>query len=57
MLSVANKSMMLSVVILSVVAPIAYLFFSTSYVNEEVNSTEPSPLVSVPCLGSNVKLG
>jgi hypothetical protein len=27
-----------------------YLFYKTSYPNEEVNCTEPSPSVSVPCL-------
>jgi hypothetical protein len=26
------------------------LFYKTSYLNEEVNSTEPSPLVSIPWL-------
>ncbi len=29
---------------------IIYLFNKTSYHNEEVNCTEPSPSVSVPCV-------
>ncbi len=29
---------------------IIILFYKTSYLNEEINCTEPSPLVSIPCL-------
>ncbi len=29
---------------------IIYLFYKTSYLNEEVNRTEPSPSVRLPCL-------
>jgi hypothetical protein len=29
---------------------IFYLSYKTSYLNKEVNCTEPSPLVNVPCL-------
>jgi hypothetical protein len=28
---------------------IIFTFYKTSYLNEEVNCTEPSPSVSVPC--------
>jgi hypothetical protein len=33
------------------IANIIYLFYQTSYLNEEVNCTEPSPSVSVPWFG------
>jgi hypothetical protein len=32
---------------------VSYLFYKTSYPNEEVNHTEPSPSVSVPYLDDN----
>jgi hypothetical protein len=37
-----------------------YVFYKTSYLNEEVNRTEPSPLVSVPWFitaHANIRLG
>ncbi len=32
------------------IATINLLFYNTRYLNEEVNCTEPSPSVSVPCI-------
>jgi hypothetical protein len=32
-----------------------FTFYKTSYLNEEVNRTEPSPSVSVPCLEPNTQ--
>ncbi len=33
------------------------LFYKTSYLNEEVNCTERSPLASVPWIGSCTEIG
>jgi hypothetical protein len=33
------------------------LFYKTSYLNEEVNCTEPSPSVSVPWIGPWTEIG
>jgi hypothetical protein len=33
---------------------IIYHFYNTSYLNEEVNCTDPSPSVSTPCFGQLV---